>query len=51
MRAAEAGSHRSHVINLLGSGELRRVVEIKKQHVIVPMIDAGGELPCATLSQ
>ncbi len=33
-------AHRSHVINLLDAGELRRVIELEKPHYIVPEIEA-----------
>ena len=33
-------AHRSHVINMLDAGELRRVIEMEKPHYIVPEIEA-----------
>lgn len=33
-------AHRSHVINMLDSAEIRRVIELEKPHYIVPEIEA-----------
>ena len=33
-------AHRSHVINMLDGGELRRVIEAEKPHLVVPEIEA-----------